>query len=152
MGVESSSRLERPESEADHQPPPSAKVRNEWRYTSTTAYGFMTCTGELREKERHKESERTVIIKEVVGETFICGGVEGRVSLVGTFPGFARSSFWWKWKCLKKAFERPQWYLEIGAAKTYFLINANAHNLEIKLNYLLLQSEEISFDKTESGL
>ena len=26
-----------------------------------------------------------------------------------------------------------------------------AYNLEIKLNYLLLQSERISFDKTESG-
>jgi hypothetical protein len=37
------------------------------------------------------------------------------------------------------------------AAKTYSLINAKAHNLEIKFDYLLLQSEEISFDKTELG-
>jgi hypothetical protein len=29
--------------------------------------------------------------------------------------------------------------------------NNKAYNLEIKLNYLLLQSERISFDKTELG-
>jgi hypothetical protein len=66
---------------------------NEWMYTSTTAYGFMSCTGELREKKRQRGREKTVKIKEVVGDTFVCGGVEGRVSLVRTFPGFARSSF-----------------------------------------------------------
>jgi len=60
--AESSSRLERPESEADHQPPPHTKVRNEWMYTSTTAYGFMACTGELREKERQRGREKTVKI------------------------------------------------------------------------------------------
>jgi len=60
MSVESSCRLQPPVSEADYQPPPSAKVRNEWSYTSTIAYGFMACTGELREKERQRESEKTV--------------------------------------------------------------------------------------------
>jgi len=93
MGVESSCLLQPPESEADHQPPPSAKVRNEGSYTSTIAYGFMACTGELREKERQRESEKAVKIKEVVGDSFIRGGVVGRVSLVRTFPDFARSSF-----------------------------------------------------------
>jgi len=31
-------------------------------YTSTTAYGFMACTGELREKERQRGREKTVKI------------------------------------------------------------------------------------------
>jgi hypothetical protein len=52
---------------------------------------------------------------------------------------------------MKKAFGRSQHYLEIRAAKTYFLINAKAPNLGIKFDYPLLQSEGISFDKIESG-
>lgn len=31
--------------EADHSPTSSAKVRNEWSYTTTTLYAFMTCAG-----------------------------------------------------------------------------------------------------------
>jgi hypothetical protein len=47
-----------------------------------------------RERERGGGGERKDLkIKEVVGDTFIWGRVERRVSLVRTFPGFARSSF-----------------------------------------------------------
>jgi hypothetical protein len=52
---------------------------------------------------------------------------------------------------MKKAFGRSQYYLEMRAAKINFLINAKAHNLETLFDYLLLQSEGINFDKSESG-
>jgi len=88
---------ERPEIEADHKLLPSAKDRKKWMYTSTTAYGSMACTGELIEKYRERGREKTVKIKEIVGDTFIWDGGEGRVSLGRTFPGFARSSFWYEY-------------------------------------------------------
>jgi hypothetical protein len=54
----------------------------------------MACTGKLRERERGRGGEeKTVKIKEVVGDSFIWGGGEGRVLLVRTVPGFDRSSF-----------------------------------------------------------
>ena len=33
--------------EADHSYPPTAKVKNEWSYISTTPYAFMTWTGKI---------------------------------------------------------------------------------------------------------
>jgi len=38
-------RVRRSGHEVDHSPPSSAEVKNEWSYTSTAAYVFVTCTG-----------------------------------------------------------------------------------------------------------
>jgi hypothetical protein len=35
--------VKRPVREADHSPPFSVEVKNEWSYTSTPQYGFMAC-------------------------------------------------------------------------------------------------------------
>lgn len=34
-----------PRCEADHFPAPNNEVRNDWNFTSTSSYSFMTCTG-----------------------------------------------------------------------------------------------------------
>jgi hypothetical protein len=36
--------MKRQRHEADHLPPFTAKVKNEWSYTSTPPHDFMTCT------------------------------------------------------------------------------------------------------------
>jgi hypothetical protein len=33
--------------EADHSPPTSAKVKNEWGYTSSSTFAFMVCKGTI---------------------------------------------------------------------------------------------------------